>query len=327
MKRRLFSAFLALCMALTMFPSYAAAEPADTLGGGNAQSEDRTIIDSGACGAGMSSGGVTYTIYSDRTMVISGTGQMKDEVPPWQTHSKRENDLYYIQKVIVEEGVTSISPTAFRDCVYLNEVILPESLRTIGSDAFRGCYSLSHVAIPSGVTDIGDGAFEETSIATIVIPVGVTIIGKDAFAFCPNLTTVVDLTPDGLACVCKMDENDQSEHYIAGTSNIRDIYIPDGEGSDNNYWLTDYKLGENGKKAKIHQTSLKSQGFNPIPWLLFNDGTLLVYGNETIPGFESVSAVPWTGYSSVHIGGEVTAIGGNAFWEVPACLNIYMLNA
>ncbi|MBR6613671.1 MAG: leucine-rich repeat protein [Clostridia bacterium] len=50
-----------------------------------------------------------------------------------------------IKTVIIEEGVTSISASAFRARIFLEEVIIPASVTRIGSFAFANCSSLTDV--------------------------------------------------------------------------------------------------------------------------------------------------------------------------------------
>lgn len=62
-------------------------------------------------------------------------------------------------RVVVPEGVTRISTSAFRGNRNLTELVLPSSLRAIGTGAFMDCDSLLRVDIPRNVVSIGRGAF------------------------------------------------------------------------------------------------------------------------------------------------------------------------
>ena len=107
---------------------------------------DLDVLARGSCGDN-----VTYTIYSDMTMVISGTGEIKNYFG-----GAHINNEYYqsIEKVIIEGGVTSIGSYAFRDCVGLTSLTISNSVAFIKEGAFRGCTSLASVTIPSSVTSI-----------------------------------------------------------------------------------------------------------------------------------------------------------------------------
>ena len=66
--------------------------------------------------------------YSKGTMTLSGKGDMAyyedEEDIPWPT-----ND---IKKVVIKEGVTSLSDSAFAYCESLSSISLPKSLKKIG---------------------------------------------------------------------------------------------------------------------------------------------------------------------------------------------------
>lgn len=55
--------------------------------------------------------------------------------------------------------LTSIGSTAFMKCYYLQSIVLPEGVTTIGQQAFDACHRAFTVDIPSTVTNIGLGAF------------------------------------------------------------------------------------------------------------------------------------------------------------------------
>ena len=87
---------------------------------------------------------VTYTIYSDMSMVISGTG------PMWDDNSIPSNYMSSIESVTIEEGVTTIGKRAFRSFSNLTSVTIPSSITIIGKFAFENCTSLNSVTIPYG---------------------------------------------------------------------------------------------------------------------------------------------------------------------------------
>ena len=100
----------------------------------------------------------------DRTLTISGTGEIKDWIydnPTEDWHDSQYTNL--IQKVIIEEGVTSIGEYAFSGCSSLISITIPEGVTGIGSCAFEECSSLESITIPEGVTSIGILAFEGCS--------------------------------------------------------------------------------------------------------------------------------------------------------------------
>ncbi len=145
-----------------------------------------TIIASGNCGTEGDGDNVKWTLDSDGTLTISGTGEMKDydsrySPPAWgrDYYSGWGYGYEKIKKVIIQDGVTRIGDYAFdefnsragmavSDPPYVDypeivEIIIPGSVRSIGYRAFRGCVNLADIKIPDGVTYIDAYAFENTA--------------------------------------------------------------------------------------------------------------------------------------------------------------------
>ncbi len=144
---------------------------------------ENVVVATDSCGDNVS-----YTIYSDMTMVISGTGPMYNR--NWNNPINAE---YYdqIKRVVIGEGVTSIGSCAFYDCTSLSSITIPSSVTSIGYSAFWDCTSLISITIPSSVTSIGSYAFYGcTSLTSISIPSGVTSIGSYAFYECTSLSSI-----------------------------------------------------------------------------------------------------------------------------------------
>lgn len=101
--------------------------------------------DSGVCGDDA-----TWT-FENGVLTITGTGAMYDS-QSWSSYSS-------IIRVIVGEGITSISNSAFSTCSGIDSVSIPNSLNRIGNSAFANCSQLRSIFLPDSVTAIGDGAF------------------------------------------------------------------------------------------------------------------------------------------------------------------------
>ena len=138
---------------------------------------------------------VTWSFYSDGTLVISGTGPMEDytydvwggtiDDVPWGDYCDQ------IYTVILNGGVTSIGEAAFAGCRSLTDVTIPDSVTSIGEWAFYNCHNLTSVTIPDSVTSIEEGVFAHcTSLTSVTIPDSVTSIGDSAFLVCTELTSV-----------------------------------------------------------------------------------------------------------------------------------------
>ena len=103
-----------------------------------------------------------YALYSDGTLLISGSGDMTNyhslNSAPWYDN----RDMVY--QVVIEEGIRKIGNQAFRNCTNLCAVTLPGSLEIIGGNSFIGCSSLVSITLPSSITEIQAWAFSGTGI-------------------------------------------------------------------------------------------------------------------------------------------------------------------
>ncbi|WP_454970217.1 leucine-rich repeat domain-containing protein [Eubacterium sp.] len=128
-----------------------------------------------------------YWKYDEESneLTIFGTGAMSNYSSPWEKYKNN------ILTVTIEDGITSISRSAFSNCSSLKTITIPNSVTYINDSAFSNCSSLIDVTIPEGVTSIGTSAFSNcSSLKTITIPSSVTYIGSDAFYDCDSLETV-----------------------------------------------------------------------------------------------------------------------------------------
>ena len=134
-------------------------------------------------------GNLTWKLYEDGTLTISGTGAMKDYNATDNLSPAYKNSN--VKKIVIEDGVTSIGNSAFENCRNLPSITIPDSITSIGKYAFDGCSSLTSITIPSSVTSIEDSAFSYCrSLTSITIPDSVTSIGESAFENCINLTSI-----------------------------------------------------------------------------------------------------------------------------------------
>lgn len=247
-------------------------------------------IDSGTLGENL-----TWVFDNSWTLTISGTGDMADffddNDAPWYSEKAA------INRVVIEDGVTSIGKWAFSNATNLKSVIIPDSVTSIGNGAFSGCTDLKEINVPDSVTSIGRGAFSGTSwleskqeenplvivnnilvdgykcFGDVVIPDSVTSIGDSAFEYCIGLTSVT--IPDSVTSICKCAFKD--------CKNLTSIIIPDSI------------------------TSIGLKAFYGTPWLESKrkENPLVVINNILIDG-ETCSG-------DVVIPGGVTVINSCAF--------------
>ena len=107
-------------------------------------------IKSGECGDNL-----TWELTPNGELIISGSGEMYDyeEDAPWCDY------LYYIEKIIIKEGVTSIGEAAFSYCYNAKEISIPNTVSSIGYQAFYSCDGIESVSISKNVKSIGTYAF------------------------------------------------------------------------------------------------------------------------------------------------------------------------
>ena len=303
-------------------------------------------VDSGTCGEDL-----TWTLDSEGTLTISGTGAMTNyyyySSAPW--YSNRSS----IVSVVIGDGVTSIGDSAFEGCSSLTSVTIPDSVQSIGGSAFYNCSGLTSVTIPDGVQSIGGSAFYNCSrLTSVTIPDSVQSIGGSAFYSCYGLTSVT--IGSGVTSI--------GERAFSGCSRLSHIYFkgsmptigsnafsgdsafafyPDGNESYANagtygaaklIWLPDgdpeemiYSgdCGENIVWRLTRSGVLKLSGSGKMydyssatqPW---KDISFGITGVEIADGVESIGIYAFyncKGLTSVTIGDSVQSIGSDAFYN------------
>lgn len=133
---------------------------------------------------------LTWSLSSDGTLTISGSGSMPDfgahfDRAPWYDMQLQ------VRRVIVEPGVTSVGSRAFDMCLNLTSVSLPIGLESIGHWAFNYCLALEEVEIPEGVTTLVGETFSNcTALTRVTLPTTLRVIGKNCFVACEALKAV-----------------------------------------------------------------------------------------------------------------------------------------
>lgn len=137
------------------------------------------------CSPEGSEGSCTATLQGS-TLTISGTGAIKsynfsyeganglptsNPAPWYQEVVARSN----VQKVVIEEGITSVGSHAFEDMYSLKEVVLPQSVTSIGTEAFTNI-PLKKINLPEGLTSLPNFAVSQ-DVSELIIPSTVTSIG------------------------------------------------------------------------------------------------------------------------------------------------------
>ena len=115
-------------------------------------------------------------------LTIGGEGALREV--PWKECAD------YIQKIIIEDGVTQLPYLCFSNYENLNEVIIGNGITDIGPDTFLECKNLSTVVFGEGLSIIDGGAFSGCSFKEFTVPEGVYLINGEAFAGCKELEKV-----------------------------------------------------------------------------------------------------------------------------------------
>ena len=113
--------------------------------------------------------------YKDGVLTFSGNGAMtKASAYSWAKLSDN------VTKLVIGDGITSVSDGAFEDLSKLEEAEIADSVTSIGNKAFANCDSLTEVRIPQNVTSVGSEAFAYCqNLEKVYFPESVIEIGKD----------------------------------------------------------------------------------------------------------------------------------------------------
>jgi glucan-binding YG repeat protein len=294
--------------------------------------EEEPALD-GAATSGRCGNNLTWK-YSSGTLAISGTGAMweYDEYPnfdytnimgdasnwyPWSSYATA------IKKVVVGEGVTSISGNAFNLCASLSSVSLPSSLTSIGISAFSCCTSLTSITIPSHVTTIREYAFVTTGLTSVTIPASVTTIGERVFENCTQLTSIqVD---SGNAHYSSVDG------VLFNKAKTKLIQYP--EGRTNSFYSVPSGVSTIGEGAFMNHKYLTKvtlpSGVTTIERWAFENCEQLVSIN--IPnGVTTIGVCAFcysSALSSITLPASVTTIGTEAFYACDSLTSLTILSS
>lgn len=137
-----------------------------------------TIVASGNCGDDGYTGtntltapawgdNATWTLDSKGVLTISGTGGVHSTSGMWSYNNGPENHdcPWYeytdsIKKIIINEGISSLSEQCFYGCTNAQSVSLPSTLTSLPRCAFQACFSLTlHQSDLQYIRMIGSNAF------------------------------------------------------------------------------------------------------------------------------------------------------------------------
>ena len=186
MKKKILSAFLALCLAF----GSAAALPESVV-------TESTGIK--ASSYTSSSGLFEYYTINDTAVITRYNGNDNVITIPSLLDGKKVTRIdsgvfsgyLNLTSITIPNGVTSIGYSSFDNCKSLTSIVIPSSVKTVEDYAFCGCTNLKNIVIQNGVKSIGNKVFLDcTSIISVNIPKSVTSIGDSAFDNCKSLKSL-----------------------------------------------------------------------------------------------------------------------------------------
>ncbi len=278
-------------------------------------SDTRSVTASGNCGADGDN--VTWTLYEDGELVISGSGEMYNysstEKAPWYS-----NRLSFTS-VVIKDSINNIGEFAFYDCSNLINISIPITVTNIGKGAFYSCKNLTTIEIPNNVSKIGSSAFAYCKkLSEINIPANVTSIDSETFYQCENLKEI------NIPSVAKI-----GFHAFGYCYSLTSIKIPNSLTSLD---ISAFKQCLNLENILV---DTNNQHYSSVDGVLFNKNKtkLLKHpaGNKrteyNIPnGVTTISGTAFDNCAnliSIILPHGVTAIGKNAF---EGCINLTTIN-
>lgn len=208
-------------------------------------------------------------------------------------------------ELVLPNGITEISKTAFSGNSSITSVILPDSIISLGDDTFRNCWNLTSVTLPNQLESIGKQAFYHCdSLTRITIPNSVTQIGDEAFNLCYRLVEVYNLS--SLNITKGSEENGYVGYYALDiyktTASASKVYV------DSNKYIT-YRSGSD--IVLIGKFGMETSLTLPTNVTQINKNAFYDYDGNLI---------------NVEMSNQITDIGESAFRGCTSLTNITLSN-
>ena len=133
---------------------------------------------------------VKATLDSNGTLIISGTGEMKDFNYNNADCAEWHNPIEEVTKIVINEGVTSIGKRAFMRCSKFTEINIPASVTSVGTFSFDDCESLTKITINGNFSCDTSVFIGSNNITTLHISKSVTEISGNLLSSLDALTTI-----------------------------------------------------------------------------------------------------------------------------------------
>ena len=234
---------------------------------------------------------VGWILDGDGTLTVYGNGEMNILYGNLSDATREK-----IYKIVICDGVTSISMAAFYRCTKLETVEIADSVTNIEAAAFRGCTSLDYIRLPEHLAVIRMNTFEGcTSLKTVIIYDHVRLIEDYAFMNCTAMETI--LLPESLTTL--------NHEVFAGCTSLRSVTLPNS--------VTSVGQSVFAGCTQLRDVEL-SASMETVEIYMFKNCASLT--SITIP--ESVNDISMgafenSGLKEIHIPGTVTRVSTSAF--------------
>jgi hypothetical protein len=129
-------------------------------------------------------------------------------------------------------------------CPSLKKVVIADGVNSISDSLLEGCGEVETITIPTSVTNIGERAFAYCgNLTNIVIPGSVTNLGVDVFESCTNLKGVYFSGNAPGSTLLIFSDTNSTVYYLPGTSGWGKNYA----GAPTAFWRLPYPLILNGE--------------------------------------------------------------------------------
>lgn len=222
-----------------------------------------------------------------------------------------------ISSVTLPSSVERIYYGAFTYCNSLERVVFNEGLTSIDGFAFSWCESLEEVALPEGFKNIGHCAFLSCSgLVSVTLPSSVESIDSEAFKYCERIAVVYNYSS------FEITKGSTANGYLGSyalnvfTGEEQSIITKTNDGFmfytyEDNKQLINYT----GKEEKITLPAISEVGNYKICSSAFSKRNYIT--EVTIPdGVQIIGGLAFqdcTSLTKVVIPQSVTTIGGHAF--------------
>lgn len=275
------------------------------------------VLKSGSCGES-----VTFAVYSNGALIISGTGDMSDDLYERSGDSKLWPEYKKdIKTIVIEDGVTHLGHYAFGRLYELKTLVIPASVTSIGSMAFFNDSKLDYLYLPEGIVHIGEKAFGACGFSTVAIPSSVTELEPSAFGQCSGLKRIT-VHPDN-------PQYSAEDGVLYSKDGSALLQFPSGKALENGTFRIPDQVVEIGAYAFYYRDWLTSI---ELPAGVKTIGKCAFYGCEKLSSVslpEGLSAIGDSAFdraislTQVTIPRSVASIGESAFASNPNLKDIY----